>query len=246
MRKTTMTVASVLLAGAVSFPVMAADSRIVHEPIACVPAGGNARLVAEVQAPDAPTSMRVYFRASSGVDDYYVEMRRGDGGRYWALLPVPSANDAAVLYRIQAKDTDGKAFKTDTRRVLVSMACPAPQLSGDEKKYGRNLIVGLTTAQQTEVPVGFSCAGIVGRISASGELKSVPGCGAGVMLAGGSTGQGNVGTATGTTGVVSRPATAASQSADGLVIGGTQGTSVTSGTIQGNPISSARPTKPKN
>ncbi|HEX7578538.1 MAG TPA: hypothetical protein VF580_00930 [Thermoanaerobaculia bacterium] len=157
-------------------PLWAASAGIVgHEPLGCVPARGNARIVATFKLPDSVISARVYFRRDGQASDYFLEMRRGDVDRYWALLPPPEDAGGAVVYRIVGRDGSGNLATTPSIKVAVSSACPV-SLSEEEHRAARNIVLGLTVPGQNQNPIGFGCQGIVGQISPSGELRNVTPC----------------------------------------------------------------------
>jgi hypothetical protein len=141
-------------------------------PLSSVPRNGNARIetVATASSPASTVaSCRTYFRASGSGAFYFLEMKRGDAGRYWAVLPIPSEGTKAVEFKVVAKDSAGQ--ESSTAVVSVPVADVSASLSAEEAKAASNLIVGLTEAGQTGVPVGFRCDGIVNVIATSGELR---------------------------------------------------------------------------
>ena len=165
-----------------AYPVFAAPvANIGHEPLRCVPVLGNARVVASPKLPDSVTSARVYFRADGQRAEYFLEMRRGDQDRYWALLPQAVGGATAVVYRVVARDGAGNSLSTPPLRVAVSSACPV-SLTDEDVRAARNIVLGLTEQGQDQNPVGFGCEGIVGQISPSGVLRNVTPCG---VVAGG-------------------------------------------------------------
>ena len=166
------------------FPLFAAaGANVGHEPLRCVPARGNAKVVATFKLPDSVTSARVYFRLDGQGSDYFLEMRRGDQDRYWALLPQVEDSAAALVYRVVARDGAGNSATTPAIRAGVSVGCPVG-LSEEERRAARNIVLGLTEPGQNQNPVGFGCEGIVGQISPSGELRNVTPCS---VVAGGKT-----------------------------------------------------------
>jgi hypothetical protein len=227
----------------------AGSGKIIHEPIVCVPAEGNGRLEASLAQGITASSVRVYYRAEGARDEYYAEMRRNQPGRYWAILPVVAPGQPTLVYRIVARETEGEFARTENFRVPVVAGCPA-NLSDEERRSARNIVLGLTSAEQGDSMTGFGCKGIVARISPAGDLKMVFSCvdgqavgaapgmpGSTIASASSSGTPSLVGVGSGTTASPSRPT---SGNAGGLVIGGTQGTSAG---VYGQPISSARPPK---
>jgi len=167
----TATMSLIVLGLATPAAWAAAPPKITHEKITCVPAEGNVRVAANVTSSSPVTSARVYFRSavkSSG--DYYLELRQGEAGGYWAVLPYPLPETTAVEYRIVVKDADGQEAGTGKYTVPTSSSCVVT-LTGDETRYANNLVIGLTSDSQSPVPDGFKCKGVVSKITVAGELK---------------------------------------------------------------------------
>jgi hypothetical protein len=144
--------------------------RVAHERLTCVPSDGNSRVAATVSAGAPIISARVYFKAVDRDRDYYLEMRRGEGGSYWAILPVPESATKGVQYRIVVRDGDGMDGSTDVAVATTSSNCPVT-LTDEEKRYAQNLVIGLTRDDQKAIPEGFRCVGLVSKITVHGELK---------------------------------------------------------------------------
>lgn len=147
-----------------------AETTISHEPLSCLPVDTSAQVVAGT--PASVSSARVYFRPDSGTSDYFVEMRRGSGDGWVGFLPAAISEQTAVTYRVEMKDSDGKALRTPPRHVRASVACPV-RMTDEERRMSKNLVIGLTAAGQPVVPVGFSPVGIVARITPGGVLETV-------------------------------------------------------------------------
>jgi hypothetical protein len=148
---------------------------VAQQRLACVPAGGHARVAATLPEGFAPASVRVYFRSAATKDEYFVEMRRSGRDGYWAVLPAPSLQTPSVAYRVVARGGDGSVLATDAANVPVIASCPAT-LSDEELRSARNLVVGVSSKGQPAVPTGFECRGIVARISADGDLSAYSAC----------------------------------------------------------------------
>lgn len=207
----------------VAFPLWAAAERVNHEPLRCVPVRGNARVVAEFRLPDSVVSARVYFHRDGQGADYFLEMRRGDQDRYWALLPAAEESASAVAYRVVARDGSGNSATTPVIRAVVDAGCPAFAFSEEERRAARNIVLGLTAPEQTQNPVGFRCEGIVGQISPGGELRNVTPCSvvAGRKAPGTSSRDSSPGVAlTATTGGILTTTAASCLNPDGLAPGG--------------------------
>jgi hypothetical protein len=119
---------------------------------------------------------QVYFHPPYHGGDHYHEMKKGDGGVYWSMLPKVAPGTTGVVYYIEVRDADGHATTSPPFTVPVKPDCPAPDLSSDEKKYAKNLVEGLTAERQSAVPPGFLCDGIVSFITSSGDLKANEEC----------------------------------------------------------------------
>ncbi|MGH9365903.1 MAG: hypothetical protein ACRD1B_11675, partial [Thermoanaerobaculia bacterium] len=52
----------------------------------------------------------------------------------------------------------------------------AAPLTDEERMYASNLVIGLTAADQSGLPPGFLCTGIVRKITVSGELRQNDAC----------------------------------------------------------------------
>ena len=162
--------------------------KITHQKALCVPSEAQARLQCDVNPSTSIASVRVYFHSDAYKDDYFLEMRRGAGDRFFAVLPwVDTGITKAVSYRIVVKSADGTTSSTESATVPVSGSCMT-SLSDDEKRYGSNLVVGLTNSGQPSVPQGFQCKGIVSVITANGEMKSHEDCRKLLAAAGAGTG----------------------------------------------------------
>ena len=175
MRLGTAFVTSLLVAGSLAANAVPAG-KLAHEPLPCVPAAGNAKVLASWTGAGQVTTARVYFRASGAREESFLELRRtGVANGFWAVLPVPAPGATAVTYRIVLKDSDGRAASSDPVEVPVSASCRVT-LSADELAYARNLVVGQTGAAQPPVPAGFSCSGVVAVIASNGDMRSLPPC----------------------------------------------------------------------
>lgn len=174
MRALVSTTLTLVLVGQASVG-MAAGPKIDHQPLSCVPASGNARVVAKASGADTVTSMKVYFKADSTPAEHFVEMRRESDGSYWAILPKTADGTKNVSYRIVAKDSAGAQTVAGPTTVPTTTACSAAARPEDSR-YVSNVVVGLTAAGQATVPPGFVCAGIVGKISTSGDLTNADAC----------------------------------------------------------------------
>ena len=128
---------------------------ISHQKLTCIPGEAQAKLLCDVTPSTSIASVRSYFHSDAYKDDYFVEMRRGAGDRFFAVLPwADTAITKGVTYRIVVKSGDGTESSTEQVDVPVSGNCLV-SLSGDEKRYASHLVVGVTTPEQPFVPQGF-------------------------------------------------------------------------------------------
>ena len=156
-----------------SIPTVVEAVPIAHETLRCIPVDASARVVAGTSASQAISSARVYFRPEGVSFDYFVEMRRATGDNWVGFLPAAASAETAIVYRVEMKDSEGVARRTAPVRVQASSSCPM-RMSDEETRMSKNLILGLTTAGQPVVPAGFSAMNIVARISAEGDLQTLP------------------------------------------------------------------------
>lgn len=140
-----------------------------HEKLACVPSGGNAKVVATVSSASPVTAARLYFKSAKYPTEYYMEMRRGDGSGLWAVMPIPKGETDSVQYRISTKNAAGEEATTEQFSVPAESSCRV-SLTEPELGYAANLVIGLTDNQQDPVPSGFECTGVVSKITVEGVL----------------------------------------------------------------------------
>ncbi|MGH9366288.1 MAG: hypothetical protein ACRD3M_01280, partial [Thermoanaerobaculia bacterium] len=112
----------------VSFPAIGAAALvpyIAHSVSVCFPNTVNPRVVVRITGPSAIVSGRVYFHAEGIKGDHYLEARRGSGNQYWAALPLPAEGTGAVVYRVVAREAQGREATTGSATALVAASCPA-------------------------------------------------------------------------------------------------------------------------
>jgi hypothetical protein len=135
----------------------------------------NARVVATVAPP--LTSPRVFFRANGERTEYYVDMKRGSKANEWvAILPSIETSTKSVTYRVGAMDANKAWVVAPPVTISSKSSCPALTLSADDQRSANNIVLGLTTAGQSEVPPGFSCRGIASIIDYDCKLRPADGC----------------------------------------------------------------------
>ena len=132
----------------------------------------SVKIIADVVGRERVDQVVLYFNAENLSEDYWVTMRPSDDNpsRYWGYLPVALSDVDHVNYRIEAIDQSGRRASTDSFKVEVKNGCETPELTDEEKKIARNLVVGLTAPTQKAVPPGFRCGGIVALVAANGEM----------------------------------------------------------------------------
>jgi hypothetical protein len=149
--------------------LFAADAGPIHvTPVACVSATQHPRVVATV--PPTAKSARVFFEAEGQLTEYYIDMRRGDNGNWWAFLPMPEKTTHAIVYRGVWTDGTGAQTSSAVLTTTVTQTCDPQSLTADQLHFADNLAVGLTTKNQSPVPTGFQCPGVVSYITVANEL----------------------------------------------------------------------------
>lgn len=156
-------------------PLAGATPVIVSERIEAMPKGGNARISATVPPGAIVASARVYFKAAEEKNDYYMEMRKAGEGQYWAVLPVPKPETKEAIYRVAVTDAKGIEGSTSMYKVPVK-GDQTPGLNDEEKRYAKNLVIGVTVAGALFQPPGWECTGVVSGITVQGELKPNEDC----------------------------------------------------------------------
>lgn len=161
------------LAGPPSFTVKAPS---------CIPEDENAAVIAVIEPATGWGSVRTYFRRAGTADYYFLEMRTGDGGQYWAVLPKPDNGTTAVELFIAVKNADGEESRSALQKIAVTSKCKiTPTLA--ELSFAHNLVVGETVvAQKGGGVLGFLCEGIISRIDYAGELRTDDYCCRELML----------------------------------------------------------------
>lgn len=154
---------------------MAAAAPPVMTAVNCISTGMNARVVATV-APTL-TTPRVFFRANGERSEYYVDMRRGNGANEWVgILPTIEPSTKSVTYRVAAMDQNKTWVVSPPVTLNTRSSCAGAALMGEDQRLANNIVLGLTTAGQSEVPPGFSCRGIVSVLDYDCRLRPAEGC----------------------------------------------------------------------
>ena len=143
--------------------------------ITCIAAGTNPRITATV--PASLSSPRVFFRANNERTEYYVDMHRRSAGasEWYAILPPPEPTTKTITYRVAGVDDNKQWVVSAPITVSATKSCPST-LTGEETSMANGIVLGLTTAGQSEVPAGFSCRGIVNVIGVDCQMRPAEGC----------------------------------------------------------------------
>lgn len=165
-----------LLALWIALPVTTADAQLLTIEDAAIECIENLPypLFSASISPD-PQKARLYFRASQGSDFYYVEMTGGSGS-YQAILPVPSAETAEVVYYVEALTPDADSARTEeyATEVRDEGKCDRRRYLGAEP----GISVYATAEGASALPAGFQSVGITSTVSASGVVAGVQGAAA--------------------------------------------------------------------
>jgi hypothetical protein len=136
------------------------------------------KIIADVVSSERIDQVVIFFNAESLSEDYWVAMRPSDDNpsRYWGFLPVALSDVDHVNYRIEAIDASGRSASTDTFKVEVKNGCEHVEMTDEEKRIARNLVIGLTKSDQKAAPPGFRCGGIVALVNAQGDMMPNEDC----------------------------------------------------------------------
>lgn len=150
--------------------LFAADANPIQlTAISCLSASQPAKVVASI--PATAKSARVFFKAQGQTAEYYLDMRRAANGTWFAFLPFPEPKTTAAVYRVVLADEKGVQTSSAVLTTTVTTTCPVQNLTTDDQRITQNLVVGLTGANQSPVPIGFQCRGIVSYITTANELR---------------------------------------------------------------------------
>jgi hypothetical protein len=165
--------ATALITALIDAPfAIAVQGPSVATPILCAAPGVNNRVTTHLSAP--LKSPRVYFKATG--PEYYVDMHQGVGDEWWILLPAVDAATRAFTYRVAAQDANGNWVSGTAMTINTSATCPVNTMSDADKVAADNIVLGLTTPDQSPVPIGFSCKGIKTIIASNGQMRPAEEC----------------------------------------------------------------------
>ena len=185
----------------------------------CAAPGVNPRVTTHMTAP--LKSPRVYFRANDNGPEYYVDLFKGAGDEYWAIMPAVDSSTKTISYRIAAQDANGNWVNGAETKISVMAACPQNSMTSPEQVASDNIILGLTAAGESAMPIGFSCKGVKSVIDANGQMRPAEECRTAMAKAAGVPGK--AAGAAGATAVAAHGLTAAELAALGLsavIVGG--------------------------
>jgi hypothetical protein len=143
--------------------------------IDCIATGSNPRITATV--PATLSTPRVFFRANYERTEYYVDMHRSatDPNMWVAILPSIEPTTKTITYRVAAVD-DNKNWVVGTPITVNARSMCTTTLTPEEQTLASGIVLGLTTANQSDVPPGFSCRGITNVIGVDCQMRAATGC----------------------------------------------------------------------
>lgn len=179
-------IVAVLAIGLLLVPSFAmAQVSVSASAASCVAPAANLKVEATI---DGPVEFaRVLFRAEGTTCDtreYFVEMRRGEGNRWWAILPPVADGVQNVAYRIWVQSPNDARHVGALNTVPVLASCAAPAWSQAEQAAAANMAVGLTDDDQNVHPCGFNCNGVGRTIMVDGRMMPNETCRAAMLAAG--------------------------------------------------------------
>lgn len=157
---------------------LAAGAAIEHDPVGCLVAEKYPKLVACFQPAGNLARARVYFKAETGTDWYYVEMKP-EAPCFTGTLPKPSKSTTMINYYIEALDKAASSSRTEEFSPTV-VGSPE-QCSKKPAAFVNNASVAVSAAAGgPALPVGFAAGGIAGAggLSAAVVAAGVAGAGA--------------------------------------------------------------------
>jgi hypothetical protein len=149
-----------------------AEGPSVAAPIVCAAPGVNNRVMTHVAT--SLQSPRVFFKATG--PEYYVDMHHGAGDEWWAVLPAVEPSTRAITYRAAAQDAKGNWVSGTAMTINTSASCPVSSMSDTDIAAANNIVLGLTTSDESPVPAGFSCKGVKTIIAANGQMRPAEEC----------------------------------------------------------------------
>jgi hypothetical protein len=123
---------------------------------------------------DDVQTAKVYFRSSLYRDFYYVEMAYQEG-RYVGILPQPSDETPKVIYYVEALDSAFNTARSREYDAEVRGRCRQESAAAYFPGGDAGITVGAIVSGGAPIPPGFTAAGIVGTVAATGLVSGVGG-----------------------------------------------------------------------
>jgi hypothetical protein len=144
---------------ALSRPVAAVE--LDHQPVACVLADVNPRIVTKATPDEDVARIRFYFRSDEKGGYYSLGATRVSEGLFATVLPQPKAG-AEFEYYMEAFDVSFQSTKTPVAKVRAVRAPAECQGLVAETAPATDLVLSVPAGRKvSKVPGGFSGAGIV-------------------------------------------------------------------------------------
>jgi hypothetical protein len=161
---------------------LAAQPRIEHEDVDCLPRNEFSQFLASIQPPSTIRAAKLYFRSSLYADFYFVAMSLDDAGSFQAVLPIPAPETTKIVYYFEAIDFSFQTARSEEIEVSVSGDESCRRGPGAFLYPGTNpaIAVGATQVGAAAIPPGFQATGITGFLTATGAGGG--GIGAGVAV----------------------------------------------------------------
>ena len=139
----------------------AAAVELDHQPVACVLADVNPRIVTRATPDEDVARIRFYFRSDEKGGYYSLGVTRVSDGLFAAVLPQPRAG-AEFEYYMEAFDVSFQSTKTPVAKVRAVRAAGECQGLVAETAPATELVLSAPAGRKvSKVPGGFSGAGIV-------------------------------------------------------------------------------------
>jgi hypothetical protein len=160
---------------------LVAQPSIDHEGLSCMRPGEFVVVLSGIDPDDVQTA-KVYFRSRLFRDFYYVEMTYQDG-QYVGILPQPSNETPQVVYYLEALDSAFNTARSPEYEADVEGGCRRDATAAYLPNGSVGITVGATVGGAAALPPGFTAAGIIGTIAATGIASGAGGVGAGTAIA---------------------------------------------------------------
>jgi len=169
-------------------------SPIQHDPVGCFIAGQFPLLDASFTPPDKVARARVYFKASTSNDWFFIEMapdptEGAEAGKFLGKLPRPKLEASPVSYYIQMTNTDFVDSQTNENSAIVvadEKDCPHDRKVAAIGPSGPVQVFSAATGAAVSA-VGFAAGGIALTAGAIALIVGAAAVGVGVAVGGGPT-----------------------------------------------------------